>query len=163
MKTIKLVFALMIATVSCAQVRFGEKEYFNASFMIDPVATWKEKSPNITTELELVEYWGYVKIGIQVLPDLEGGYFDYAGGFGINLTSGYFEEVRYYGGVRLGTIFRGDERYPLTGIEGGIDFSLNEKTSLRFRATGDHREDMLFSGADPKMIYSGSVGIIRKF
>jgi hypothetical protein len=87
---------------------FGTKEYFTASISVDPNATIKESSPNLVAELELVNYWMYVKASIQVLPDLEGGYFDYGGGLGLNLYLDRFETIRTYAGGRLGVIKSGD-------------------------------------------------------
>lgn len=74
-----------------AQIRFVDKEYFTTSIAVDPNATIKD-GLNLTGEIELVSYWKYIKVNCQVQPDLKGGYIDYAGSFGINLTSGYFEQ-----------------------------------------------------------------------
>jgi hypothetical protein len=125
----KLLFLILFITVTVnAQFRFIENEYFITSVAIDPTATFKEKSPNLCFELGLVSGWKYVSANLQVLPDLKGGYMDYGGSFGINLTSDYFDTARYYGGVRLGMIKRGytEEQtytYPL------VSKQLNQRTA----------------------------------
>jgi hypothetical protein len=163
MKKILLLGVLLIGMTGNSQgIRFGEKENFTASLSVDPMATIKEKSPNVVAEIELVSYWKYVKASVQVLPSLQGGYLDLAGGLGLNLTSGYFEQMRYYGGIRLGVIKRGfteDETYtyPLFGFEGGINYNVTDKFFIGIRATSDYRSDFKYSGAKPFYRNSGFV------
>jgi hypothetical protein len=142
---------------------FGTKEYFTASISVDPNATIKESSPNLVAELELVNYWMYVKASIQVLPDLEGGYFDYGGGLGLNLYLDRFETIRTYAGGRLGVIKRGGESYPLAGYEAGIDFNLTETMFIGLRGTGDYREDFQYWGGEAETRYSGFIRVGFKF
>ena len=93
------------------------------------------ETPNFTTEIELVENAFYVKTGIQVNPGLVGGYIDYAGAIGFNLTSGIFENIRYYGGIRLGTIIRNGNGYPLFGYETGFNVDITDKIFIGLRST----------------------------
>ena len=139
-----------------AQIKFVNREYFTTSLAIDPNATIKD-GINITPEVELVSYWKYIKLNCQFQPDLLGGYFDYAGSFGINLTSGYFYKYRAYTGIRVGHIRRAQYGYPLAGFEGGIDYNISDKFFVGIRGTGDYRNDFKFSGANPAMRYSGTI------
>ena len=163
MKTIKLLSVLLLTSVSFAQVDFGKKEYFTFSVGIDPTATIERKSPNLVAEIELVEKSFYIKAGVQILPALEGGYIDYAGGAGINITSGIFEEFRYYGGVRLGVIKRESYSYPLFGFEGGIDYNISESTFIGLRSTYDKRTDFEFWGGETEYRLSGFIRLGVKF
>lgn len=150
MKTIKLtIIFLLLSLTGISQVRFLDMEYFNFSASIDPTATIKESSPNLVAELELVSYWGYVKATAQILPGLEGGYVDFGGAMGVNITFDRWNTFRAYSGIRLGTIRRGGYSYPLFGFEGGVDWNINDKFFIGYRGTADWREDFLFSGADP--------------
>lgn len=157
MKKILILICLITSTLVSSQgIRFVDKEYFNASLAIDPGATIKD-GLNITPQIELVSYWKYVKLNAQIMPSLEGGYVDFAGSFGVNLTSGHFNKYRAYTGVRLGHIRREKYGYPLVGFEAGIDYNLGRNIYLGIRTTADHRYDYKFSGAKPKMRESGTV------
>jgi hypothetical protein len=48
-----------------------------------------------------IEYSGsiYTRVGISNFAVLKDGYTELIGGIGINLSSGYFENVRYYTGL----------------------------------------------------------------
>lgn len=162
MKTLITTILLAISLNITAQLSFIQNEYVTISGYVDPSASVKEKGINFGGEIQLVSNWKYVKSGFQSFDALEGGYFDYTGAFGVNLTSDIFEETRYYAGIRLGFIKRGYKNeqsytYPLAGIEAGIDYQLTDSFFVGVRATADHREDMLFSCADPKIVYSGFV------
>jgi len=168
MKKLLVLAFLVIGMMANAQIQFGQKEYFTASVYVDTSASVKEGGVNFGSEIELVNYWMYVKAGVQSFGALEGGYFDVSGAMGLNLTSGIFEEMRYYGGIRLGVINRGykdsDSRpYPLFGFEGGIDYNVNEVLFVGLRATADYREDFLYSGANPEYRCSGFVRAGFKF
>lgn len=165
MKRVLLTLLLVIGmiTVTQAQIQFGKKEYFNVSLSIDPSATIKEESPNVVGEIELVNYGIYVKAGVQTLPGLQGGYTDTTGAFGLNVTTGPFEDFRFYTGVRLGFIFRGEYTYPLAGAEGGVDYNVNDDIFVGLRSTYDQREDFMYSGAEPSARFSGFVRVGYKF
>lgn len=106
-KIILLAFLIVGMMVNAQKSKMKHFEYFTASFSIDPNATIKEQSPNLVAELEYVNNIFYVKASAQTLPDLEGGYFDYGGGAGINIFLDRFKQHRIYGGGRLGVIKRG--------------------------------------------------------
>lgn len=153
-KTIIYTF-LAIGMMVNAQIKFGDKEYTTINILIDPSASIKEKSLDIVLELEHHSFWKYIKVNTQILPGLEGGYIDFTGGFGVNLT---VNKIRSYTGVRLGVIKRGllvnnSYTYPLAGI----DVKLSEGLYLGVRGTGDYRTDFLYSGAEPFIRYSGFV------
>lgn len=168
MKKIIFLAMLLMSSLIHAQVRFIDKEYFISSISIDPLASVKESSPNIVLELGLVSYWKYINVNIQILSELKGGYMDFGGTFGINLTTGRFDNIRYYSGLRLGQIKRGlsEEKvytYPLVGGEAGIDIKLSETYYVGVKGTGDYRTDFKYSGANPEIRYSGFVKLGIKF
>lgn len=157
-----LVLALLFTTmVMNAQIKFVDEEYVTASVAIDPNATIKD-GLNITPELELVSYWKYIKINSQIMPSLEGGYIDFTGTFGTNITSGYFNQWRGYTGVRLGHIRRGKYGYPLAGIEVGVEFKISSNVFIGVRTSFDNRSDFKYSGAIPKVINSNYIEISFK-
>ena len=159
-----LVLALLATGLSSnAQVHFGTKEYFTASIAVDPHASISSKALNVMVELEYVHSAIYIKSSLQVHTGLEGGYIDFGGGVGINLTEGYFEETRAYAGVRLGIIRRDIYNYPLAGFEGGLDHDLSDTIFIGIKGTGDYRSDYKYFNADPKIKYSGFVRIGFKF
>ena len=162
MKKLLSIAFLVIGMIANAQ-NFGSKEYFTASMSIDPGATIKEGSPNLVAELELVNYWFYVKASVQTLPDLEGGYFDYGGGLGFNVFLDRWENIRTYYGGRLGVIKRDGNSYPLAGFESGIDFSISDSMFIGLRGTGDYREDFKYWGGEPEIRYSGFIRVGFKF
>lgn len=164
MKKLFTIATLILTLNASAQISFIENEYVTLSGYVDPYASVKEGVINFGSEIQLVSNWKYVKAGFQSFNALEGGYLDFTGGFGVNLTSDIFEETRYYAGVRLGFIKRGltnndPQTYPLAGIEGGFDYQLTETFFIGVRATGDWREDFMYSGAEPEMRYSGFVRV----
>ncbi len=165
MKKILLFAFLAIGMMANAQngLHFVDKEYFTFSVLVDPGGSIKEKGLNLSAELELVSKWGYVKATTQVFPALEGGYIDLAGGLGLNLTSGYFDEWRGYAGIRLGTIFRGNYQYPLFGLESGIEIPISSKFYIGAVITYDLRTDMKFSGAREEYQGNGKVKIGTRF
>ena len=161
----KLIIALLlVSNITFGQIRFLRGESFNVSIAVDPSASIKEKSPNLVFEIEALSSDVYVKSNLQILPALLGGYSDISGGIGLNLTSGYFSKIRYYGGVRMGLIFRGFTEgrtytYPLIGIEAGINHYISSNTFIGIRATGDYRSDFKYSGAPSSIRYSGFIKV----
>lgn len=161
-KIILIIIAVLgFSAVMHAQVKFPTKEYFTTSIAIDPGASIKN-GLNITPELELVSGCKYIKVNSQIQPSLLGGYIDFVGTFGFNLTSGLFEQYRLYSGVRLGHIRRSSYGYPLYGFEAGVDYNI-ENIFIGLRATGDYRTDYKFSDGNPAMRYSGTIRIGTKF
>lgn len=167
MKTFKLLILLLVFSSVAAQnnpfhPRFMDDNYFTLSIAIDPIASYKEKGPNLVGEIEVISGWQYVKGSVQIFPKLEGGYIDIVGAMGINITTDIFNTFRYYGGVRCGVIYRENYGYPLFGIEGGIDRNF-ENWFIGIRGTGDYRSDFKYSGANPEIRYSGWVRLGIKF
>ena len=164
----KLLLAILFVSMTASAQQFGQSEYFTASMYVDPAGSVKEKGINLGAEIELVNYGMYVKAGFQSFEALEGGYFDLAGAGGVNVTWGIFEEVRTYGGIRLGFIKRGykvndSQTYPLFGFESGIDYNVTDNFFIGLRATYDYREDFIWSGANEEYQFSGFVRAGFKF
>lgn len=137
--------------------RINKVETFNLAIVIDPSASIEKKGLNIGAE---IEYSGtvYTRASITSFSSLEGGYLDFVGAAGINFTSGYFEQFRYYAGVRGGIIVRESNGYPTAGIECGIDYTIG-RWVLGLRVTRDRRGDFEFYGEEPEMRNSGGVKI----
>lgn len=162
MRKIYLALLITLGLNATAQISFIQHEYVTISGYVDPSASVKEKGLNFGGEIQLISHWKYVKAGFQSFDALEGGYLDYTGAFGVNLTSDIFEETRYYAGLRLGFIQRGyklndSQTYPLAGLEAGFDYQLTDSFFVGLRTTADWREDFMYSGANPEMVYSGFV------
>lgn len=139
MKTLLL---LLICQLSFGQFRFVDTEFFTARLSVDPYASFKEGGINFVSE---IEYVGpiYVKVGVESFDVLRGSYRDMHAGLGLSFTSGYFEKVRYYAGVRAAKVHRGSYgAYRLNyGLEAGIDLDIADNWSLGYRATFDKRHD----------------------
>ena len=157
----KKLILLLFPIISFAQLRFNDTEYFTASVINDPRASIKEKGFYIGGEIEYVGKI-YTRVGVDNFAVLEDGYTSVIGGIGINLTSGYFNEVRYYGGVRLGVIKRAASN-GTAGVEAGIDFNLGENAFFGFRASYDYRSDQEFYDYPNSMKGSGYIRFGVKF
>lgn len=144
-------------------VNAQKSEYFTISLAVDPNATIKENSPNLVAELEYVNNIFYIKATTQVLPDLEGGYWDFGGAGGLNIHLNRWKTSRLYVGGRLGIIKRGGNSYPLAGFEGGIDFDITNTMFIGLRGTGDYRSDFEFCGGKSETRYSGFIRVGFKF
>lgn len=156
MKKLFIISGLLIWGISNAQaLRFNESESTNITISVDPGGSIKEGGLNFSGDLEHVSGWKYVKIGFQSFGALKGGYLDVAGGMGINLTRGYFDQVRFYSGIRLGHIRRGSNGYPLFGTEAGINYKVSKKVSIGVSGLYDYRSDFKYSGANEDWQFSG--------
>lgn len=156
-----LLVSLSITVCSAQWITISKEEYTMLTFGIDPYASFKEEGLDIVAEFTLVSHFGYVKVSGQAFPKLTGGYYDLTGGAGFNQQSAIFGvETRLYEGIRLGHNWRGaTEEYPaydgpLFGIDLGIDFKISNSFLIGGRITTDWREDMKYSGADPKWVPS---------
>ena len=159
MKKLLAIAFLVIGMMVNAQ----KSEYFTISLAVDPNATIKENSPNLVAELEYVNNLIYIKATTQVLPNLEGGYWDFGGAGGLNIHLNRWKTSRAYAGGRLGIIKRDGNSYPLAGFEGGVDFDVTDSMFIGVRGTGDYREDFEFWGGEAEMRYSGFLRIGFKF
>jgi len=132
----KTIILLLFTSFCFAQsgIRINKTESFNISVVVDPHASIKEKGLNIGAAIEYVGTI-YTRASITSFSKLTGGYFDAVGAIGLNLTSGYFENIRYYAGGRLGVIRRESTSYPTAGIEAGINVKLNEQMFIGIRGT----------------------------
>jgi hypothetical protein len=152
---------LFTSIINAQLIKAIDEEYTSIAFSIDPYASYKEKSINLSTEIILTSYFGYVKAGVQIFPGLTGGYYDITGGFGLNQKFSIFGiETKLYEGIRLGFNHRGQSidykpyTGPLFGIDIGFDININSNSTLGLKITNDWREDMKYSGANSKWIQS---------
>ena len=163
MKNFLLAFLLWCAllattlTFSQSNFRLNKVESFNLALVIDPSASIKKSGLNIGAEIEY-NYLMYIRVSVTSFSSLKGGYVDFIGAGGLNFTSGYFNQLRYYAGGRLGIINRGGNGYPTAGIEAGIDYTVG-RLVLGIRATRDKRADFEFYNESPEMRNSGFIKI----
>jgi len=157
--TVIIVFALLCGIANAqSNFRINKTESFNFGIVIDPYASYKEKGLNIGAE---IEYCGlvYTRASLTYFGALNVKYIDAIGAFGINFTSGTFENIRYYAGGRLGIINREGNVYPTMGCESGIDFKITDNITLGIRTTLDKRSDFEFYNESSEMRGSGFVKI----
>ena len=157
----KLTIALLFPILSFSQLRFNDVEYFTVSMINDPRASIKEGGIYIGGEIEYVGTI-YTRVGVDNFAVLQDGYTAVIGGIGLNLTSGYFEKVRYYAGIRLGTIKRATTN-ATAGLEAGIDFSIGKNAFVGLRTSYDYRSDQGFYDYPNSMKNSGYVRFGIKF
>ena len=103
-----------------------------------------------------------LEAGIATFATLEDGYTEAIGGIGINLTSGYFDKVRYYAVGRLGVIVR-QSANATAGVECGFDMLLSDTVFIGLRATYDYRSDFAFYDYPNEMRFTGLVRVGVKF
>jgi len=156
---ILIVILALICGVANAQSNFrlNRVDSFNFAVVIDPSASIKESGLQIGAE---IEYNGtiYTRASITSFAALEGGYVDFIGAAGLNFTSGMWEQIRYYAGLRAGIISRGGNGYPTLGTEIGIDYVIGSLV-LGVRMTRDKRGDFSFYNEPSEMRNSGFVKI----
>lgn len=156
---ILIVILALICGVANAQSNFrlNRVDSFNFAVVIDPSASIKESGLQIGAE---IEYNGtiYTRASITSFSALDGGYVDFIGAAGLNFTSGMWEQIRYYAGLRAGVISRGGNGYPTLGTEIGIDYVIGSLV-LGVRITRDKRGDFEFYNESPEMRNSGFVKI----
>ena len=156
---ILIVILALICGVANAQSNFrlNKVDSFNFSVVIDPSASIKESGLNIGAE---IEYNGtiYTRASVSTFAALKGGYVDFIGAAGLNFTSGMWEQIRYYAGLRAGVISRSGNGYPTMGVECGIDYVIGSLV-LGIRATRDKRGDFEFYGEPIEMRNSGFIKI----
>lgn len=166
MKKIFGLVLLMMVQFLAAQhgLRFNTTEFFTISTSIDPSSSVKEAGVDIAAE---IEYAGpiYAKAGFESFSALYGGYRDLHTAIGINLTTGLYEKLRFYGGIRMAMVWRGsDGAYrPIYGVEGGVDYDLSESFFIGIRGTIDKRYDQEIFGWTPELKPSGFIRIGYKW
>lgn len=138
-----------------------DTEDFTLSIITDPRASFKEGGLFIGAE---IEYSGsiYTRVGVSNFAVLKDGYTELIGGIGVNFSSGYFDKVRYYTGIRLGVIKR-QAGNATAGLEAGIDFKITDNLFIGMRATYDYRSDFKFYDYPNEMRGSGYLRIGTKF
>lgn len=165
MRKLLLLGVLLISQVNFAQYqfRFLDLEYFTLSTSIDPTSSIKEKGLDIVGEGEVVAGFFYAKLGAESFSVLTGGYKDVHAGLGLNFTSGYFNEVRYYAGIRSAVVFRDSGFRWNPGLEAGIDYNLGNNYFVGLRSTLDKRYDQEILGWKPELKFSGFVRLGYKW
>ena len=160
MKTILLLLIFPVLLIAQG-LKLKDTEDFTISIITDPRASFKEGGLFIGGE---IEYSGaiYTRVGVSNFAVLKDGYTEIIGGIGVNFSSGYFDTVRYYTGIRLGVIKR-QSANATAGLEAGIDFKLGDKSFIGLRATYDYRSDQEFYDYPNHMIGSGFIRIGTKF
>lgn len=78
------------------------------------------------------------------------GYTSFGGSIGVNLTHGYYEQHKYYVGIRLirvyrGLISQGWHRH-FIGFEAGTSIDITEDIAIGLRGTMDYRYDQEIFG-----------------
>jgi hypothetical protein len=161
MKQITLVLILFPFFMMGQGLKLKDTEDFTISVISDPRASFNEKGLFIGGE---IEYSGalYTRIGVSNFAALKDGYTEVIGGIGVNFSSGYFEKLRYYTGIRLGVIKRQSVN-ATAGIEAGMDFMINDNLFIGIRATYDYRSDFKFYDYPNEMRGSGFIRIGTKF
>lgn len=140
--------------------RVNQTEFFTVSFSADPKASINEHGLNYLIEAEYAGFM-YVKVGTEQFSALQGGYKDAHFAMGINFTSGYFENMRYYAGIRSALVFRDGGHGVNYGLEAGIQFNVTEHIYLGARITWDYRlEQKIIFGWEPEKKFStfGTIG-----
>lgn len=161
-----IIISLLTPILSTAQSNFrlNQTEFFTVSVSIDPGSSIKEQGLDYVAE---IEYAGniYAKIGFEQFSAIYGGYNDIHGAVGINFTSGYFEKIRYYAGVRMGNVYRGGQGAFRTiyGLESGIDYEIKDYITLGLRSTLDKRIDQEIFRWEPENKFSGFIRICYKW
>ncbi|WP_281238916.1 hypothetical protein [Flavobacterium praedii] len=144
--------------VSAQGLRFGDSEYFTFSAFGSPSISVNESDLNFGVDIELVSYAKYIRFGVNRFQNLEGSYTQFMGSAGLNLTSGYFENLRYYGGLRLGLIYRTNV-YPTGGVECGVDVDLSKDLYVGLKAAYGYRSDLMAISLPTKWEESTSIRI----
>lgn len=167
-----LIFIIIVALLSSvfwneatAQngFRVNKTEFFTISASIDPKASINENGLDIVGEIEYSGFM-YAKVGFESFSALYGGYTDIHYAMGINFTSGYFEQMRYYAGVRAACVFRDGGHGVNYGLESGIDYNITDNLFIGIRTTYDYRiEQKAIFGWQPEMKFSGFVRIGYKW
>ena len=157
-----LLLALLTCNMSNAQeIHFGRDVYSNVNFILD-YGTITEKSFNGILEYDWVSKWGYIKPSVQVLPKIN--YLDVAVGLGLNVEKGQVDvQWRYYGGIRLGHIWRANGERPLFGLEIGFKKKIVGNLYAGLRFTNDYRQDFELSGADADWQKNGGFELSYSF
>jgi len=157
-----LIVAIVTIAITCksnaqSNFRLNRVDSFSFAVVIDPSASIQENGFNAGIEIEYVGLV-YTRASITSFAALEGGYVDFIGAAGLNFTSGMWEQIRYYAGLRAGIISRGGNGYPTLGTEIGIDYVIGSLV-LGIRMTRDKRGDFEFYGESSEMRNSGFVKI----
>lgn len=147
MKT-KILYLLLLMSCLCnAQFITVPEDDINTQFgfFIDP--TFTDKGAQLGAFATMVMNWGYVGASVSNYNNLNKiGYSDLVGELGLNCHLFNFEPVRYYGGFRLGVLWRSKYSYPLAGAVIGFDWRVTRRDApvdiyLGVKLWSDYRED----------------------
>lgn len=157
MKTIKLLFFLLLTTLSYSQY---EDNISLFEINSEPMAeSFGKRAFNIGIEFEYFGDIGYINPGIYLFPNLNGvGYTQIHSSGGLNKRLGIFKEHRIYTGVMLGINIREGNRNPIAGLEAGYEYYLSKDIGLGVGGNILKRGDAEFYDGKP-YVFSGQVKI----
>jgi hypothetical protein len=162
MKKTIILSLFLSSVITQAQLHFSDNVTNNIGIHFEPTSSFRENSFNSTFYFEHISHFGYLKPSIQILPELEDGYIDFALNAGLTMFNGIFEKQRIYAGVRLGLIKRGTITYPLAGLEAGINFKLGNSFIIGARTSMDWREDFKYTFGDPSVQFNGALTLAKE-
>lgn len=165
-KTALLLCLMMQLTMSAQFIKPFERTTTNISTVFDPYASYKEGGLNFGAEINYTEESLYLHSGLQFFPVLEGGYTDFTTAIGKAYKIGYFDDLKGYGGARVGFIWRDSVTpYPTFGAEIGLDYNLTNDIVIGLRSTYDYRGDFKYWGSTPEFRFNtfAKIGYIINF
>jgi hypothetical protein len=122
------ILLLLFTSIGYSQIRFVESEYFTVKTALG----YKQAAASI----ELISNWKYINANLEFKKDAT----TVVGGFGTNLTNGYFDESRFFAGFRLGVQDYQQDKYPLVGLETGYEYS-PKSAIIGFKLVSDFRSN----------------------
>ena len=126
-----------------AQIITVPEDDINTQFGVFVDPTFTDAGAQFGVFAVMVMNWGYVGASFSNYNNLNGvGYSDLVGSMGLNRHLFEFEPLRYYGGFRIGTLWRGaGNGFPLVGGELGADWRITRGFYLGVKLWTDYRED----------------------
>jgi hypothetical protein len=146
MKTLLLL--LVVGISANAQFRLNDEQTSTLNLIVDPVASIKEEGIYFGAELTHNAHFLYIRTGLHFFPVLEDGYAEWNNALGLNFTSGYFNDTKYYIGFTGGLIKRNGV-HPTGGFEAGIEQMLTESLFIGGRLSYVKRGDADFYDGEP--------------
>lgn len=109
----------------------------------DPVATYKDGF-NIGFGFDYQREHSYNTVSLFLFPDLRGlNYTELTASHGVNIHLGYFNNHRFYGGLKAGGVWRetGKAPYGIIGFNGGYEYHFNNGFFIGGMLGYDFRSD----------------------
>lgn len=159
----KLLKLLILTITITAQTQ--NRDRFTIGVFTEPLAdkyTSTDKLDyafNIGGRIEYQMNFLYFQAETFYFPELNGiDYFDYDGGVGLNFRN-KFDDVRIYGGIKLGAIYRQGWGNPKWGFEVGADYYFYNNIFVGFQLGADRRTDGRVWENDAKSYWSDNLKI----